>query len=163
MLQKKQIVLLSCFVFLSILFFGGYLLLNDGGKNVFEEQSLSGKTEQKIEVKNERENESQNKYYFVYLKQDNGVPDTTFIPEKLNPGFDKTASFNTHIEFDDYGNIIQDEKMIVIYNNKLSENNKKKIENIAGKQNYAEALKEIQQRIDETKATDFNSDEVVSQ
>lgn len=163
MLQKKQIVLLSCFVFLSILFFGGYLLLNDGGKNVFEEQSLSGKTEQKIEVKNERENESQNKYYFVYLKQDNGVPDTTFIPEKLNPGFDKTASFNTHIEFDDHGNIIQDEKMIVIYNNKLSENNKKKIENIAGKQNYAEALKEIQQRIDETKATDFNSDEVVSQ
>ncbi|PES12360.1 hypothetical protein [Bacillus cereus] len=162
-MQKKQIVLLSCFVFLSILFFGGYLLLNDGGKNVFEEQSLSGKTEQKIEVKNERENESQNKYYFVYLKQDNGVPDTTFIPEKLNPGFDKTASFNTHIEFDDHGNIIQDEKMIVIYNNKLSENNKKKIENIAGKQNYAEALKEIQQRIDETKATDFNSDEVVSQ
>ncbi|MBJ7937503.1 hypothetical protein [Bacillus cereus] len=160
-MQKKQIVLLSCFVFLSILFFGGYLLLNGGGKNVFEEQSLSGTTEQKIEVKNERE--SQNKYYFVYLKQDNGVPDTTFIPEKLNPGFDKTDSFNTHIEFDDYGNIIQDEKMIVIYNNKLSEKNKKKIENIAGKQNYAEALKEIQQRIDETKATDFNSDEVVSQ
>lgn len=161
MLQKKQIVLLSCFVFLSILFFGGYLLLSDGGKNVFEEQSLSGTNEEKIEVKNERE--SQNKYYFVYLKQDNGVPDTTFIPEKLNPGFDKTASFNTHIEFDDYGNIIQDEKMIVIYNNKLSANNKKKIKNIAGKQNYAEALKEIQQRIDETKATDFNSDEVVSQ
>ncbi|MDA2136758.1 hypothetical protein PDN64_01210 [Bacillus cereus group sp. Bc256] len=160
-MQKKQIVLLSCFVFLSILFFGGYLLLSDGGKNVFEEQSLSGTNEEKIEVKNERE--SQNKYYFVYLKQDNGVPDTTFIPEKLNPGFDKTASFNTHIEFDDYGNIIQDEKMIVIYNNKLSANNKKKIKNIAGKQNYAEALKEIQQRIDETKATDFNSDEVVSQ
>lgn len=157
MLQKKQIVLLSCFVFLSILFFGGYLLLKDGGKNVFEEQSLSGTNEVKSEV------ESQNKYYFVYLKQDNGVPDTTFIPEKLNPGFDKTASFNTHIEFDDYGNIIEDEKMIVIYNNKLSENNRKKIKNIAGKQNYAEALKEIQQKIDETKTTDFNSEEVVSQ
>ncbi|HEF1903425.1 TPA: hypothetical protein R9Y97_002713 [Bacillus cereus] len=156
-MQKKQIVLLSCFVFLSILFFGGYLLLKDGGKNVFEEQSLSGTNEVKSEV------ESQNKYYFVYLKQDNGVPDTTFIPEKLNPGFDKTASFNTHIEFDDYGNIIEDEKMIVIYNNKLSENNRKKIKNIAGKQNYAEALKEIQQKIDETKTTDFNSEEVVSQ
>lgn len=161
MLQKKQIVLLSCFVFLSILFFGGYLLLKDGGKNVFEEQSLSGTNEVKNEVKSAVE--SQNKYYFVYLKQDNGVPDTTFIPEKLNPGFDKTASFNTHIEFDDYGNIIEDEKMIVIYNNKLSENNIKKIKNIAGKQNYAEALKEIQQKIDETKATDFNSEEVVSQ
>ncbi|HFK1716904.1 hypothetical protein AT268_02520 [Bacillus cereus] len=156
-MQKKQIVLLSCFVFLSILFFGGYLLLKDGGKNVFEEQSLSGTNEVKSVV------ESQNKYYFVYLKQDNGVPDTTFIPEKLNPGFDKTASFNTHIEFDDYGNIIEDEKMIVIYNNKLSENNRKKIKNIAGKQNYAEALKEIQQKIDETKTTDFNSEEVVSQ
>lgn len=161
MLQKKQIVLLSCFVFLSILFFGGYLLLKDGGKNVFEEQSLSGTNEVKSEVKSVVE--SQNKYYFVYLKQDSGVPDTTFIPEKLNPGFDKTASFNTHIEFDDYGNIIEDEKMIVIYNNKLSENNRKKIKNIAGKQNYAEALKEIQQKIDETKTTDFNSEEVVSQ
>lgn len=161
MLQKKQIVLLSCFVFLSILFFSGYLLLKDGGKNVFEEQSLSGTNEVKSEVKSVVE--SQNKYYFVYLQQDNGVPDTTFIPEKLNPGFDKTASFNTHIEFDDYGNIIEDEKMIVIYNNKLSENNRKKIKNIAGKQNYAEALKEIQQKIDETKTTDFNSEEVVSQ
>lgn len=71
MLQKKQIVLLSCFVFLSILFFGGYLLLKDGGKNVFEEQSLSGTNEVKSEVKSVVE--SQNKYYFVYLKQDNGV------------------------------------------------------------------------------------------
>ncbi|ARJ25773.1 hypothetical protein B7492_32575 (plasmid) [Bacillus mycoides] len=155
MLQKKQIVLLSCFIILGILSFGGYLLLNDGAKNVTEEKSVSGTNDDRVEVKNERE--SQNKHYFVYLKQDKGVPDTTFIPEKLNPGFDITASSNTHIEFDDYGNIIQDEKMIVIYNNKLSEKNKKKIKEIAGKQNYAEALKEIQQRIDETKATDFNS------
>ncbi|MBY0600446.1 hypothetical protein [Bacillus bingmayongensis] len=166
MLQKKHLILISSLVILSFVFLGGYFFFDTKEKqrngttksSDIQEEMSKTPNENKITSDVQKEipetynkNINTNKHYFVYLRRENGNSDTSFIPEKLNPGFDKTESTNISVSFDDYGIPMKDEKMILIYNNKISESNKKKIKQIVGEQNYDEALKEIQERIDETK------------
>ncbi|AMR05980.1 hypothetical protein PDN49_30450 [Bacillus cereus] len=92
----------------------------------------------------------ENKYYVVYIKQKNGNG-SSFVPVKLNPGFKNDADFNVSISFDDYGNIINDNKIIVIDNFVISKENKEMIKKIAGINEYNEALQEIEDRVNETK------------
>lgn len=164
LLQKKHLILISGLVILSFVFLGGYFFFDTKEKqrngktksSDIQEEMSKTPNENKITETNNK-NINTNKHYFVYLRQENGNSDTSFIPEKLNPGFDKTESTNISVSFDDNGIPVKDEKMILIYNNKISESNKEKIKKIVGEQNYAEALKEIQERIDETKATNYKS------
>jgi hypothetical protein len=102
---------------------------------------------------------SKNKYYIVYLEQDmvNGYPVSSFVPEKLNPGYDPYKDgFNVSLSFNDDGTMVNDGKIIVISNYKISKSNKEQIKKITGEKNYDGALKEIQETIDNTKGT-FNS------
>ncbi|WP_130859136.1 hypothetical protein [Gracilibacillus phocaeensis] len=84
------------------------------------------------------------KYYTVYIEE--GGDGTSFIPETLNPDFSKTDGFHVSLSFDDAGNIITHDKLIVIENYTLSEENKKQIKEIAGN-NYEEAIKEIEEHL----------------
>lgn len=92
----------------------------------------------------------ENKYYVIYIKQNNGTG-SSFVPEKLNPSFKSDSDFNVSISIDDNGNIINDDKIIVIDNFLISTENKETIKNIAGTTNYDQALKEIEERVLETK------------
>ncbi|GAE48228.1 hypothetical protein JCM21738_5316 [Mesobacillus boroniphilus JCM 21738] len=55
------------------------------------------------------------------------------------------------ISFDDNGDIINSDKIIVIDEFLISNDNKEMIKKIAGKDNYKEALKEIEDRVIDTK------------
>lgn len=90
----------------------------------------------------------ENKYYSVYIKRNDGNG-SSFVPLKLNPGLKNDSSYNVNISFDDNGNIIGN-KIIVVDNFVISEENKEMIKNIAGK-DYDEALKEIEERVNDTK------------
>jgi hypothetical protein len=92
----------------------------------------------------------ENKYYIVYIKRDNGAG-SSFVPLKLNPGFRNDSDFHVNISFDDYGKIINGDKIIVIDHYKISKDNKKMIKKITGKEHYEEALKEIEDRVQNTK------------
>lgn len=142
-------------VIVSLLGLSIFLFFNNTGEQEIGEKTNATTTEKTSEVP--KETRSQNKYYYVYLKESNSNSDTSFIPEKLNPDYDMTESHNTTVQYNADGSIIEDEKIIVVYNNELSEKNKKKIKKIAGEQKYAEALKEIQERIDEAKALNTDS------
>lgn len=155
MLQKKTIILISSLVIISLLGLSIFLFFSDKKEQRINEKIKPAVTEKTSESTNGTS--SQNKYYYVYLKQRDSNSDTSFIPEKLNPGYDMTESHNTTIEYNADGSIIEDDKIIVVYNYIISEKNRKKIKEIAGEQKYAEALKEIQERIDEAKARDTNS------
>ncbi|MCY7764705.1 MULTISPECIES: hypothetical protein [Bacillus] len=102
------------------------------------------------------------KYYVIYIKQKNGTG-SSFVPEKLNPGFTNDSDdFNVSISFDDKGNIINNDKVIEVEDFSLSDSNKKKIREIAGADNYDAALKEVEDRVLETKEdleenSNFNS------
>ena len=92
----------------------------------------------------------ENEYYVIYIKLNNGAG-SSFVPLMLNPGLKNDSNFNVNISFDDDGNIINDDKIIVIDNFVISQENKEMIKEIAGIKNYDEALKEIEERIDDTK------------
>ncbi|TYS09410.1 hypothetical protein FZC70_09840 [Bacillus subtilis] len=92
-----------------------------------------------------------NKYYVIYIKQNNGTG-SSFVPEELNPGFTNDSNdFNVSISFDDKGNIVSNDKVIEVENFSLSDSNKKKIREIAGADNYDAALKEVEARVFKTK------------
>lgn len=147
MFRKKQIVLISIIIFIGLLFLGTYFFLS--------EKKVSNIEGSPINANAVRE---KNQYYFVYLKQDNGDPDTSIIPEKLNPGYkSNTSKINIHVSFNNDGTVVEDEKMILISNYKISDSNKEKIKKIAGEKNYAEALKEIQEKIKETEEVDYKT------
>ncbi|PFE10899.1 hypothetical protein [Bacillus cereus] len=161
MLRKRQIILIGTLCIISFLFLGGYLFFNNKSN---QEDRLKSSTEGEHQSDLQRKspelfskdlnaNSDKNKYYFVYLRQGNGNSDTSFVPETLNPGYDKTESMNISISFDDYGIPAKDEKMILIYDYKISESNKQKIKEIAGEENYEKALKEIEERIGEGRAS----------
>lgn len=92
----------------------------------------------------------ENEYYVVYVNQNNGSS-SSFVPLKLNPGFKNDSDFNVSISFDDNGNIINDNKIMVIDNFVISKENKEMIKKIAGIKDYNEALKEIEDRVNDTK------------
>ncbi|MDN0192958.1 hypothetical protein QI003_01245 [Bacillus stercoris] len=92
-----------------------------------------------------------NKYYVIYIKQKNGTG-SSFVPEKLNPGFKNDSDdFNISISFDDKGNVINNDKVIEVEDFSLSNSNKKKIRKIVGANKYDAALKEVEDRVLETK------------
>lgn len=159
--QKKQLISIGVLCILGLLFFGGYLFFNNKSN---QKESLESSTESENQSDVQRKspesfskdlnaNSAKNKYYFVYSRQENGKSDTSFVPETLNPGYDKTESMNISISFDDYGIPAKDEKMILIYDHKISESNKQKIKEIAGEENYEKALKEIEEGIGEDRAS----------
>lgn len=171
LLRKKQIILIGILCIISFLFFWGYLFFNNKSNQEDSSRVVNTK-EDRLKSSTEGENQSdvqrkspelfskdlnansdKNKYYFVYLRQGNGNSDTSFVPETLNPGYDKTESMNISVSFDDYGIPAKDEKMILIYDHKISESNKQKIKEIAGEENYEKALKEIEERIGEDRAS----------
>lgn len=92
----------------------------------------------------------ENEYYVVYVKGNNGSG-SSFVPLKLNPGFKNDSNFNESISFDDNGKIINDNKIIVIDNFVISKENKETIKKIAGLKDYNEALKEIEDRVNDAK------------
>ncbi|MBD7913463.1 MULTISPECIES: hypothetical protein [Clostridium] len=92
----------------------------------------------------------ENKYYVVYIKQNDGTG-SSFVPLKLNPGFKNDSDFHVSISFDDNGKIINDDKIIIVDNFVVSDENKEMIKKLAGINNYNEALKEIEDRVNETK------------
>ncbi|MFT8312870.1 MAG: hypothetical protein ABF633_01295 [Clostridium sp.] len=92
----------------------------------------------------------ENEYYVVYVKGNNGSG-SSFVPLKLNPDFKNDSNFNESISFDDNGKIINDNKIIVIDNFVISKENKETIKKIAGLNGYNEALKEIEERVNDTK------------
>ncbi|MHC1685353.1 MAG: hypothetical protein AB6733_20840 [Clostridiaceae bacterium] len=90
----------------------------------------------------------ENKYYSVHIKyNDNDASE--FVPLKLNPGLKDGDSYNVSTVIDDNGNIIGD-KIIVVDNFVISDENKEMIKKVAGN-DYDEALKEIEDRVNETK------------
>jgi len=94
--------------------------------------------------------EYNNKYYSVYIRQNNGTG-SSFFPQTLNPGINKDPSgYHVSLSFDDNGNIIKGEKVIVIDNFVISKDNEKMIKKIAGK-NYKAALQEIKEQLIDTK------------
>jgi hypothetical protein len=170
LLQKKQLILIGSLFILILLFFGGYLFFNNKSnqedslrvtdtKEDILKSSTEGENKSDVQRKSPESfnkdlngNSDKNKYYFVYLRQENGKSDTSFVPETLNPGYDKTESMNISVLFDDYGIPAKDEKMILIYDYKISESNKQKIKEIAGEENYEKALKEIEERMGENRS-----------
>lgn len=93
----------------------------------------------------------QNKHYIVYVEYNNGGSASSFVPLSLNPELKDNYVFDVSISVDDNGNIINDDKIIVIDNFVISDENKKMIKNIAGTNNYDEALKEIEEWVNSTK------------
>ncbi|PET90559.1 hypothetical protein CN941_21420 [Bacillus cereus] len=170
MLQKKQLILIGSLFILILLFFGGYLFFNNKSnqedslrvtdtKEDILKSSTEGENKSDVQRKSPESfnkdlngNSDKNKYYFVYLRQENGKSDISFVPETLNPGYDKTESMNISVLFDDNGIPAKDEKMILIYDYKISESNKQKIKEIAGEENYEKALKEIEERMGENRS-----------
>ncbi len=94
--------------------------------------------------------EKQNQYYVIYIKYGNGSG-SSFVPLSLNPGLKNDSDYHVSISFDDNGDIINSDKIIVIDEFLISNDNKEMIKKIAGKDNYKEALKEIEDRVIDTK------------
>jgi hypothetical protein len=95
-------------------------------------------------------NVKNNKYYIVYIRQENGSG-SSFIPLNLNPNFKNDSDYHVSLSFDDNGDIINNDKVIEIDNFSISKDNKEAIKKIAGTEKYNEALKEIEERVTDTK------------
>ncbi|MBY0600456.1 hypothetical protein [Bacillus bingmayongensis] len=153
-MNKKKLII-SCIVFIVLLSLGvylSYLFLNNknevNDKNMNQNISQSpikgiGGDSNEVPVK-------ENQYYIVYIQQNNGTG-SSFIPLTLNPGFEEGSNYGVSISFDDNGNINNDNKIIIIDNFLISNENKEMIKKIAGKDKYKEALKEIEERVIEAK------------
>lgn len=153
-MNKKKLII-SCIIFIVILSLGvylSYLFLNN--KNEINDKNINQNISQ-VPTKGIGGNSNEvpvkeNEYYIVYIQQNNGTG-SSFIPLTLNPGFKEESNYGVSISFDDNGNIINDNKIIIIDNFLISNENKKMIKKIAGKDKYEEALKEIEERLIETK------------
>lgn len=94
----------------------------------------------------------ENKYYSIYVRKNKDNDNaSSFVPLTLNPGFKNDQDYNISTSIDDNGNIINDEKTIVVDNFQISKENKAKIKQIVGESKYDEAIKEIQERMLEIK------------
>lgn len=146
--KKKVIVSLLIIVFIltsGFYFYNFFLNKKEKGNNASE-------VEVSTEVKSPEEHlikARENKYYYVYFKGNSGSS-TSFIPLNLNPEYKIGSEYNISISTDDDGNVVDDGKIIVIENYIISEENKEKIKNIAGR-NYDAAIKEIEEKINDVK------------
>lgn len=149
---KVSILVLAILIFsLSI----GISLLKDNKKTVHDishelpkdtnERDKFSESKKSINSNATNLSKKENEYYIVYVKLKNGA--SSFIPEKLNPGFKNDSNYNVSISISDNGSIINDEHIIQIDNFTISSENKKKIKKIAGEENYDAALREIQNGI----------------
>ncbi|GKX66631.1 hypothetical protein [Inconstantimicrobium mannanitabidum] len=94
---------------------------------------------------------SDNKYYVVEIVYNNGSRDSTFIPLKLNPDYKWDSDLHVSTSRDDNGNLINGDKIIEIKDFVISDKNKEKIKSIAGAKKYEEALKEIEDTVEDRK------------
>lgn len=169
LINKKIIVsFLTIVLFLSLGVYSYYFFSNKAEDNsdVNKEEALQEEetlntgldTDKPSDSEPQSKNESmigpytvkKNKYYIVYIKQNNGSG-SSFIPLKLNPKFRNEEDYHVSISFDDDGNITNPDKIIVIDNFLISKKNKETIKAIAGTGKYNEALKEIEERVNDTK------------
>lgn len=153
-MNKKKLII-SCIIFIVLLSLGvylSYLFLNN--KNEVNDKNVNQNISQfPIKGTDGNSNEvpvKENQYYIVYIQQNNGTG-SSFIPLTLNPGFEEGSNYGVSISFDDNGNIINDNKIIIIDNFVISNKNKEMIKKIAGKDKYKEAIKEIEERVIEAK------------
>ena len=153
-MNKKKLII-SCIIFIVLLSLGVYLyylFLNN--KNEVNEKNVNQNISQfPIKGTDGNSNEvpvKENQYYIVYIQRNNGTG-SSFIPLTLNPGFKEGSNYGVSISFDDNGNIINDNKIIIIDNFVISNKNKEIIKKIAGKDKYKEAIKEIEERVIEAK------------
>ncbi|MCM3587022.1 hypothetical protein M3182_14890 [Mesobacillus maritimus] len=150
------ILVSSLGIYLYSFFINGTEGTNDRSTAGDTQQNNSSDTRPHIEMEKDSEqaknppSPKENKYYIIYIEHGNGSG-SSFVPLKLNPGFTNGTDFNVSISFDDNGNIINGEKIIVVRDFLISNENKEMIRKVAGKDDYEEALKEIEDRVEETK------------
>lgn len=141
-MRRKKVafsfLIIILLMFLVIYFYIFFLNKNEENYNPKKDQNLSMVTV------------NENQYYIVYINANNGTG-SSFVPLTLNPGLENDSNLNVSISFDDDGNIINNKKIIVIDNFFISEKNKEMIKEIAGIDNYNDALKEIEARVNDTK------------
>lgn len=153
--KQAKVSMISISILIFILSLGTYLFMNKGeeiqSENSITELSKEDSTSEDEMVIIESLGE-ENKYYAIYITDENNKMGTSFVPKKLNPSFSGGSSYQVRITTDDNGNIINDNgKIIHIKNFVISEENKQKIREIAGEEDYDEALKEIEERVLEAK------------
>lgn len=97
------------------------------------------------------ESQKTNDYYVLYINNTDGST-ASFVPPSLNPNFKEGESYNVSISIDDDGNIINNDKIIVVNDYILSDENKDYIHQILpDEKQSSSAIEEIQKQIDEVK------------
>jgi hypothetical protein len=151
-LNKKSKIIIVIFTSLIILTSISFIIISkfelDKTSEINEIESIKKDKTQISET--EKMDVNENKYYVVYIELDDGTA-SSFVPLKLNPGFSNDKDYHVSISIDDNGNVDKSEKIIVIENFLISNKNKETIKRIAGEKTYKEALKEIENRVAETK------------
>lgn len=121
---------------------------------VNEQPAIDNDIVEEIDLENVEEND----YYVVYINNTDGS-NTSYVPTSLNPGFKETESYNISIVIDDNGNIVNDEKIIVVNEYILSESNKVNIREILSDERRAsEAITELQEELSGIQESKENSD-----
>ncbi|MEN0645374.1 hypothetical protein MKY91_19600 [Alkalicoccobacillus gibsonii] len=123
---------------------------NEASKQKQAEINLSEELEEEKKPVDEEQffSEMDNEYYSVYVKKENGEG-SSFVPLTLNPGFDYSMGYSVSMSFDDNGEVVSGEKIIVIDDLTISDENKEQIKQITGNEKYEEAILEIEKEISE--------------
>lgn len=135
MSKKIKIILLSLAVLVITFSLGTYFLSKDSLK------------ENKVD--NVEKSKEKNKYYSVLVNGLDGSA-SSFIPTTINLDLKHDSEYTISTSIDDSGNILDNDKVIVVNNCTLSNENKNFIKSIAGDK-YEEALKEIEEGIKSSK------------
>ena len=131
-MKKKWFVVVSCFVLASS---GIWYVINMNKEQDIVDDNKNQPVDQNNVIANE--------YYYVYAHDLN----CSFIPDLLNPDLDVDAKLEISIRTDDDNNVISDDKMILVSENELSKENRQKILEIVGEENYNETINEIESRL----------------